>query len=444
MVTSAAAGTRQPMVAVVGAGPAGLMAAEVLSQRGYAVTIYDRMPSPARKFLMAGRGGLNLTHSEPLEMLLGRYGAGRDLVAGAIAAFLPDDLRAWSAGLGQDTFVGSSGRVFPKALKASPLLRTWLRRLEAAGVALHVGRRWIGWDQSGALLFVDAAGASHRVAPDATVLALGGASWPRLGSDGEWATILAAAGIPVRPLVASNCGAAVSWSAVFRDKFAGVPLKRIALSAGDARVRGEAVVTAAGLEGGAIYALSDPLRRELSSGPPPATLSVDLRPDRTVADLSAQLAAPRGKQSAATFLRKTLSLAPVDVGLLHEASGRALPTDADALARLIKAVPLRIEGLAGLDRAISSAGGVARDGIDTRFMLVSRPGVFVAGEMLDWDAPTGGYLLQATLSTAVAAAAGLASWLGEGEWERAGAGPGEGAGPEISPNLSAQRSEHGI
>jgi len=400
-------------VAVIGAGPAGLMAAEVLAAGGAAVTVYDRMPSAGRKFLLAGRGGLNLTHSEDLERFLGRYGAATDSLRAAIAAFPPAVLRAWSAELGQPTFVGSSGRVFPKAFKASPLLRAWLRRLGAAGVRLALRHHWVGWDAHGALR-LDGPQGNVTVETDATVLALGGASWPRLGSDGGWVTPLARAGVAIAPLRPANCGFVIAWSDVFRDRFHGQPLKRIAISFGGQTTRGEAVITQAGLEGGAVYALSAALRAAIDASGE-AVAHVALRPDLTAADLIKRLDAPRAKQSLSTFLRKTLRLSPVAIGLLHEAT-QSLPArlthmDSAALAALINAVPLRLTGTAPLATAISTAGGIAFEELDASFMLRRRPGVFVAGEMLDWEAPTGGYLLQASFATGAAAGRGALQWL---------------------------------
>ena len=392
-------------VAVIGAGPAGLMAAETLAGAAQ-VTVYDRMPSAGRKLLMAGRGGLNLTHSEPLDSFLPRYGDVPDLLSSAIRAFPPDALRAWSEALGQQTFVGSSGRVFPRAMKASPLLRAWLRRLDAAGVAFALRHRWTGWDD-GRLTFETPDGATS-IEADATVLALGGASWPRLGSDGEWAATLAQAGVPLAQLRPSNCGFLVAWSDLFR-RFAGQPLKRIALSFGDRVVRGEAVITATGLEGGAVYALSSPLREAIATHGE-AMLHVALRPD--MSDLAQRVAVPREKRSISTFLRKALSLSPAEIGLLQEATrGKRAALPPAELARLINTVPLRLTGTAPIARAISSAGGVRFDALDARFMLRDRPGVFVAGEMLDWEAPTGGYLLQACCATGAAAGRGVLEWL---------------------------------
>jgi uncharacterized flavoprotein (TIGR03862 family) len=398
----------QAYVAVIGGGPAGLMAAEVLGRGGARVTLYDRMPSAGRKFLLAGRGGLNLTHSEELERLLERYGAALPHLRAAIAAFSPADVRAWCEGLGQSTFVGSSGRVFPQAFKASPLLRAWLRRLDAAGVAFKPRHLWVGWSHDGALLF-DSPGGEVAVHADAAVLALGGASWPRLGSDGGWVDAVTGAGIEVIPLAPANCGFTANWSDVLAKRFEGQPLKRVALSVAGRTVRGEAIITRDGLEGGAVYALSAPLR-ELIAAQGQALVHIDLRPDVAAPELEQRLRAPRGKQSLATFLRKTLALAPAAVGLLHEAMVASPQRLSDlapaALAALIKAVPVRLIGVAPLAGAISTAGGIAFAEIDEHFMLCRRPGVFVAGEMLDWEAPTGGYLLQAAFSTGAAAARG--------------------------------------
>ncbi|MFQ3457406.1 TIGR03862 family flavoprotein [Bradyrhizobium sp. UFLA01-814] len=400
-------------VAVIGAGPAGLMAAEVLAQGGAQVTVYDAMPSAGRKFLMAGRGGLNLTHSEPLPDFLARYREALPRLKAAVEAFPPDALRAWSEALGQPTFVGSSGRVFPVAFKASPLLRAWLRRLDAAGVAFAFRHRWVGWDARGGLLF-DTPDGQRTVNADAAVLALGGASWPRLGSDGAWADILAAKGVAVAPIKPANSGFTVAWSDIFRDRFEGQPLKGVALTIGPDTVRGEAIVTRAGIEGGAIYALSAELREAvLAKGT--ATLSVALRPDAARDELVARLSAAKGKQSLSNFLRKAAQLSPVGIGLLQEAavaSSRSLAALPPAeLAELINAVPIRITGVAPIVRAISSAGGIRFDELNAQFMLRRLPGVFAAGEMLDWEAPTGGYLLQASFATGVAAGKGALRWF---------------------------------
>jgi hypothetical protein len=401
-------------VAVIGAGPAGLMAAEVLAQGGARVTVYDAMPSVGRKFLMAGRGGLNLTHSEALPPFLERYREGASHLATAIHAFPPDALRQWSDALGQPTFVGSSGRVFPNSFKASPLLRAWLRRLDASGVKFVLRHRWSGWDEQGRLQF-DSPEGPHAVEADATVLALGGASWPRLGSNGAWTELLAARGVAIAPLRPANCGFTAGWSDIFRDRFEGQPLKGIALTFGPHTVRGEALVTREGLEGGAIYALSAELR-EAIIGSGEAIVHVALRPDVDVGTLVKALSAPRGKQSLSNFLRKALKLSPAAIGLLQEAamvSGAALSSlSAENLAALINAVPVKLTGVAPIARAISTAGGIRFDELDADFMLRRLPGAFAAGEMLDWEAPTGGYLLQASFATGVAAGRGVLKWLG--------------------------------
>jgi uncharacterized flavoprotein (TIGR03862 family) len=400
-------------VAIIGAGPAGLMAAEVLAQGGARVTVYDAMPSAGRKFLMAGRGGLNLTHSEKLPQFLARYREAAPRLAAAIEAFPPDRLREWSEALGQPTFVGSSGRVFPKAFKASPLLRGWLRRLDAAGVQFLFRHRWTGWDECGSLLFRTPDG-EHAVDTSATVLALGGASWPRLGSDGTWVEMLAAKGVAISPLRPANSGFTVAWSDVFLNRFEGQPLKGVALMFGPHVVRGEAMITRIGIEGGGIYALSAELREAIGSAGH-VILHVALRPDLGPDELSARLAAPRGKQSLSNFLRKAAQLSPVGIGLLQEAamvSGKSLSSlSAANLAELINAVPIKLDGTAPIARAISTAGGISFDELDQDFMIRRLPGVFAAGEMLDWEAPTGGYLLQASFATGAAAGRGALKWL---------------------------------
>jgi uncharacterized flavoprotein (TIGR03862 family) len=400
-------------VAIIGAGPAGLMAAEVLAQGGAGVTIYDAMPSAGRKFLMAGRGGLNLTHSEALPEFLKRYGAAMPRLAPAIDAFPPAALRAWSEALGQPTFVGSSGRVFPEAFKASPLLRAWLRRLDSMDVQFAMRHRWTGWDANGRLLFQTADGQRGADAR-ATVLALGGASWPRLGSDGAWVDMLAAKGVTMSPLRPANSGFTVAWSDIFRGRFEGQPLKGIALTFGERTLRGEAIITGTGIEGGAIYALSGDLRDAIA-GAGQAILHVALRPDLTANDLMARLSAPRGKQSFSNFLRKAVHLSPAAIGLLQEAaiaSGVTLSSlSTTSLAELINAVPIPLNGVAPIARAISTAGGISFDELDADFMLRRLPGVFAAGEMLDGEAPTGGYLLQASFATGAAAGRGVLKWL---------------------------------
>lgn len=399
-----------PQVVIVGGGPAGLMAAEILASHA-TVTLYEHMPSLGRKFLMAGRGGLNLTHSEPIERLLARYGGEIDeRLAKAIETFPPAALRQWCEGLGQETFVGSSGRVFPKALKASPLLRAWLRRLEARGVRFASRRRWLGWDEAGSLLFETPTGAREAVRADAAVLALGGASWPRLGSDGGWVEILKREGVAISPLKPANAGFHAAWSAHFAEKFAGDPLKRIALSFAGHTVRGEALVTTYGLEGGAVYALSSALRNGIEASGE-AVVAIDLRPDLDASSLAKRLEKPRGKDSLSSHLRKSVGLGPAAIGLLREGHDSALPAEREKLASAIKSVPVRLTAMRGLDRAISTAGGIPFAEIDARFMLRRKPSTFVCGEMLDWEAPTGGYLLQACFSTAVAAAHGVLYWL---------------------------------
>jgi uncharacterized flavoprotein (TIGR03862 family) len=360
-------------VDIVGAGPAGLMAAEILAQGGAAVRVIDHMPSPARKFLMAGRGGLNLTHSEPLDRFLDRYGEARSFLEPAIRAFPPEALIAWCNGLGIETFVGSSGRVFPRTMKASPLLRAWLRRLDGLGVKLELKTEWTGDREA-----------------DAMILAMGGASWPRLGSGGGWAAMLRRRGIEVKDFIPANCGVTIAWSDYLKERFAGEPLKRIAMTVGGRTVRGEAVVTRRGLEGGVVYALGPQLRET-------PELTLDLRPDLTGAQLEARLARPKGKASQSNFLRKAAGLSPVAIALLREAG-------APVTAAGIKSLNLTVTGTDSLARAISSGGGVALGEVDRNFELNAWPGVFAVGEMLDWEAPTGGYLLQACFSTAVAAA----------------------------------------
>ena len=399
-----------PSVAVVGAGPAGLMAADVLAHAGLEVTVFDRMGSVGRKFLLAGRGGLNITHSEELPRFLARYADGNPRLCAAIESFPPAATRAWCNDLGQKTFIGSSGRIFPNAFKSSPLLRAWLRRLIDLGVQFKLRHRWIGWDNAGSLK-LETPEVLVAVRPQACILALGGASWPRLGADGSWVGLLAAQGIDVTPLRPANCGFLVPWSNLFSNRFAGQPLKRITLSFRGQTVRGEGMITRHGVEGGAIYALSAALRDAIATEGG-ATLQVSLRPDLASAELRRRLQAPRGKQSLATFLRKAVALSPVAIGLLNEVcAGKLATLDTHALASLIHALPLRLIGTFPIDRAISTAGGVSFAEIDDRFMLRRRSGVFVAGEMLDWEAPTGGYLLQACLATGVSAARGVLQWL---------------------------------
>lgn len=392
--------TPPPIVTIVGGGPAGLMAAEVLSAGGALVTVHEKLPTLGRKFLMAGRGGLNLTHSEPMAAFAKRYGAAREVLTPILEAFPPQALGAWADGLGQAVFTGTSGRVFPKALKASPLLRAWLARLADQGVAIRTRSTWRGWDADGALAFEGAAGGTETSRPDATILALGGASWPKLGSDGGWARILADKGVAPTPFRPSNVGFEVAWSEVFKSRFAGQPLKAVGLSFAGLTVRGEAMVTGEGLEGGGIYALSAPMRDAIAAKGE-ARLRIDLRPDQSLGQIAAKLERGRPGDAVANRLRKALSLSPLEVNLLRESHGLDLPTDPEALARAIKSAPVTLTGVRPIDRAISTAGGLGFEALDEGLMLKALPGVWAAGEMLDWEAPTGGYLLQACFATGV-------------------------------------------
>ena len=402
----------QTTAAILGGGPAGLMAAEVLAKGGVAVAVFDRMPSLGRKLLMAGRGGLNLTHSEPLSAFLDRYGSARDWLEPAIRAFPPDELIEWCHGLGQPTFIGSSGRVFPKAMKASPLLRAWLTRLDGLGVRSWLRHRWTGWSGDGALCF-DTPDGPVTERPAVTILALGGASWPRLGGDGLWTGLLS----DVSSFRPSNCGFTVDWSAHLRERFAGHPLKRIALTFRGRTVRGEATIAETGLEGGAVYALSAAIRDAIAVEGP-VTLHLDLRPDLSLAALADRLTAPRRGQSLSGFLRKQAGLPPEAIGLVQEAlHAGASPA---GLPDLIKALPLTMREPRPIARAISSAGGLRAQALDPGFMVRDRPGVFGAGEMLDWEAPTGGYLLQACFSTGVAAARAALRWIDDNPGSRDG------------------------
>ncbi len=383
-------------VAVIGGGPAGLMAAETAAKAGKSVAVFERMPTFGRKFLMAGRGGLNLTHSEDFARFVQRYGGRSEALRPMLEGFAPKDLVAWAEGLGQPTFVGASGRVFPKAMKASPLLRAWLSRLEGLGVQLRTRAEWAGWSADGGLRIN-----GEVVRARAVVLALGGASWARLGSDAAWVPALEGAGCAVAPFRAANCGFDVAWSGVFRERFAGEPLKNVRLSHGEASARGDAMVAGYGLEGGAVYALAASLRDAIAAEGK-AVLTIDLRPDLPAESLERRLQAPRGGQSLANHLRKAVKLSPVEVNLLREAHGVDLPTEPAALAAAIKAAPIVLTGVQPLDRAISAAGGARFESLDG-LALKGRPDVILAGEMLDWEAPTGGYLLQACFATGVAA-----------------------------------------
>jgi uncharacterized flavoprotein (TIGR03862 family) len=377
------------------------MAAEAAAQSGAAVLLADHMPSPARKLLIAGRGGLNLTHSEALPIFLKHYGSAESQLSPYIRAFPPEALIAWAEGLGQPSFIGSSGRVFPRAMKASPLLRAWMARLGALGVRLLARHRWLGFSPDGAARFAIPDG-EQQIKASATILALGGASWPQLGSDGTWPALLP--GIVTRPFAPSNMGFAIPWSEHLRQRFAGTPLKRIALSFGGIAQRGEAMITEAGIEGGAVYGLSATLRDALAQQNG-VTLHLDLRPDLSLSDLAARLAGRQGSLSLANYLRRNAGLAPVGIALVQEALKAG--AQQNNLAGLIKALPLRVMGCFPIARAISSAGGLSWSEVDENLMLRRLPGVFACGEMLDWEAPTGGYLLQACFSTG--RAAGLAA-----------------------------------
>ncbi len=399
-------------VAVIGGGPAGLMAAEAIASSGALVTVYEQKPSLARKFLMAGRGGLNLTHSEDMEKFLLRYGPAENSLRDAIGKFSRDDLIRWAENLGQETFTGSSGRIFPRAMKASPLLRAWLARLASLDVNFRTQHRWKEWE-GGALRF-DTSDGDVRIEAEAVVLALGGASWPKLGSDGAWVKILEQQGVGLSPLLPANSGFIATWSAHFRERFEGQPLKPVDLKFGERRERGEAIITRNGLEGGVVYALSAPIRDAIHAKGE-AIVHFDMRPDIPRRQLESQLSESRGKDSLSNFLRKKAHLSPVAIGLLHEIAigqgGSLAAMNPAALASLIKSAPVKLIAPASMERAISCAGGIRFDQLDEHFMLRKKPGVFAAGEMLDWEAPTGGYLLHACLATGKAAGEGALRWL---------------------------------
>ncbi len=412
--------THHKDVAIVGAGPAGLMAAQQLATKGIHVTVFDGMPTPARKFLMAGRGGLNLTHSEPLETFLNRYRSSAPQLKPIINAFPPSELIAWAHSLGQETFIGSSGRVFPKSLKTSPLLRAWMKRLNELGVTFCFRHNWLGWEPNTyhpsplhdkqTLMFTDVSNNKVSFKVDATILALGGASWPKLGADGRWVPILKTNDIAITPLTPFNAGVIIPWSQTIKENFAGHALKRISLTVGKETSFGEAMITKNGLEGGVVYHLNTAIKQTLTQNKI-TTLTVDLRPDLTLQTLEMRLKKPRKTQSTSTFLRKTVRLSKPAIAILREPMQGNLPTDARTLAHCIKHTPLILIQLSAIDRAISSSGGIKEEELDENAMLKQRPGVFIAGEMRDWDAPTGGYLLQATFATAVQAAKGTLKWL---------------------------------
>ncbi|WP_207462527.1 TIGR03862 family flavoprotein [Azospirillum sp. SYSU D00513] len=405
-------------VAVVGAGPAGLMAAEAMAAAGRSVALYEHTPTPARKLLLAGRGGLNLTHSEPPDAFAARYGGQETLFRDLLAGFSPSDMRDWAAGLEIETFVGSSGRVFPVQMKASTLVRAWLRRLEGLGVTLNTRHRWTGWDGEGRLVFRRAGGEETAMAPRATLLALGGASWPRTGSDGAWTGLLAARGVEIAPFRPSNMGFEVPWSDHLRGRFAGEPVKSVGLSFGGRRLKGEFVITEAGVEGGAVYALSAPLRDAVERDGY-AVLTLDLLPDMAEAELLKRLRR-RGAESLSTFLKKALSLTGARAALLREFAPAADLGDAAALARHLKGLAMPLTGIRPLERAISSAGGVRLEELDGSLMLKRLPGVFAAGEMLDWEAPTGGYLLQGCFAMGLRAGRGILDFLERESHQRGG------------------------
>jgi hypothetical protein len=399
----------QTIVAIVGGGPAGLMAAERLILSGVQVHVFDAMPSVGRKFLMAGKGGMNITHAEPYTDFLSRYGVQRDSLSPVLNAFTPTNLREWLAALGIDTFVGSSGRVFPTDMKAAPLLRAWLHRLRQQGVQFHLRHRWLGWNAAGELRFDTPLG-EQIFSADALVLALGGGSWPQLGSTAAWLPLLAQRGVDIAPLRPSNGGFELAWSAHFRQRFAGHPLKSIAIQHGERRQLGECMVTEHGLEGGLIYQFSAALRDEIELRGS-ATLQLDLLPDWSAEKVSAQVAHPRGSRSLSSHLSSRLNLSGVKANLLREILGAHGMANLSLLAESIKALPLKLLASRPLSEAISSAGGVKFSELDSNLMLKKCPGVFVAGEMLDWEAPTGGYLLSACFATGRAAGEGAMNYL---------------------------------
>jgi uncharacterized flavoprotein (TIGR03862 family) len=392
------------VVVIVGAGPAGLMAADVLSQAGVAVWVYDAMPSVGRKFLLAGKGGLNLTHSEPFDLFASRYGERRAQLEPLLRQFGPEQLRAWAQGLGIETFVGTSGRVFPTDMKAAPLLRAWLHRLRAAGVQFHMRHRWTGWDADGKAKFTTPQG-EQSVTADALVLALGGASWSRLGSDGAWVPLLQDKGVDIAPLAPANCGFDVQggWSEYFSSRFAGQPFKSVAITVGEFRRKGEFVATATGIEGSLVYAASALLRDAIAANGS-AALTLDLLPDKTAEQVAADVAHPRGSRSLSSHLKSRLGLEGIKLALLHELLPKDAIQDPVRLAAAIKAVPITLAATRPIDEAISTAGGVRFDAMDEGLQLKALPGVFCVGEMLDWEAPTGGYLLTGCMASGQATA----------------------------------------
>jgi uncharacterized flavoprotein (TIGR03862 family) len=398
-------------VAIIGGGPAGLMVAELISQSGLKVDVYDAMPSVGRKFLIAGKGGLNITHSDPKDLFLTRYSSSSAYIKPMLDRFDAEALKTWVHDLGIQTFIGSSGRVFPAEMKAAPLLRAWLHRLRQSGVTFHVRHQWLGWDETDpqALRFMSPQG-EKEVKADAVVLALGGGSWPQLGSTGAWTALLAQQGVQIAPLMPSNCGFDVSWSEHFRDRFAGQPLKSVSATFNGFQQQGDAMITATGIEGSLIYALSAALRDEIAESGT-ATLTLDLAPGSSIETLISKFSQPRGKQSMANHLRKRLGIDGVKAGLLREAVPVADFNDPKKLCSVIKALPINLTATRPIAEAISSAGGVSFDAIDEHLMLRALPGVFCAGEMLDWEAPTGGYLLAACFASGRVAGEGVLKWL---------------------------------
>jgi uncharacterized flavoprotein (TIGR03862 family) len=409
-----------PAIVIVGGGPAGLMAAEVLSKHGVQVDLYDAMPSVGRKFLLAGRGGLNLTHSEALPAFLSRFGEREAALREAIGAFTPQHLRDWATGLGIETFVGTSGRVFPTDLKAAPLLRAWLHRLRARGVRFHMRHRWTGWANGDrhTLVFQTPEG-ERQVSATHTLLALGGASWPRLGSDGAWLPLLQAQGVPTHPLRAANCGfdalgrgpQGEGWSELLSSRHAGQPIKPVALAftlpdGSTLRKQGEFVLTQSGVEGSLIYAFSAAIRDRIEADGQ-ATIHLDLLPSHTAEHVLAEVKRPRGPRSLSTHLKSCLGIQGIKAALLHECLTREQMADPEALATALKALPVVLHRARPVAEAISTAGGVGFEGLDDHGQVVNAPGLWVAGEMLDWEAPTGGYLLTASMATARHSALGV-------------------------------------
>ena len=401
-------------IAIIGGGPAGLMAAEVISRAGLPVDVYEGKPSVGRKFLIAGKGGLNLTHAEPTEQFLDRYGDRRRRMERCLRAFGPNELRAWASALGHETFVGTSGRVFPVGMQAAPLLKAWTERLKTAGVHMHLRHSWRGWTDGGELLF-DVKGRPLAVEADAVVLALGGASWPQLGSDGRWVPLLQEMGVDIARLEPANCGFDVAWSDHIREKFAGAPVKSVRLrfqpSQGEPfEQQGEFVVTAHGIEGSLVYAASKWIRESITVQGA-ATISLDLAPDVDEHTLASRLARPRGSNTLSKHLQRYAGIRGVKSALLREFAGTGAFDDPHALASAIKRLPIPLVSPRPIEEAISTAGGVSFDALDENLMLLKLPGVFCAGEMLDWEAPTGGYLLTASFSTGHMAGTGVLKWL---------------------------------